>query len=136
MIAFSDTAMGIAALALVIIVGLVLNRSMKGEFRGVKVQLGSLDKAVNQREHGAPTISQDVAEIRATTSALRSTTEAVHELVAEGVLPRLSAVEATVVDLSTTVAQLTQRVVDLEQPPAPPPAPEEAHGPAQPTPAT
>ncbi len=134
MIAFSDTATGIAALALVIIVALVLNRSMKGEFRGVKLSLGSLDKAVNQRESGSTTISQDVAEIRSTIHELKATTEAVHELVAQGVLPRLGTLEGTVADLKSTVADLTSRVSALEQPPpAPPPPPEEAHGPAQPT---
>lgn len=106
MIGYSDTVFGIGSLALVAVVALLLNRSLKGEFKGVKLQLGSVDKAVNQREKGSPTISQDVAEIKVTTAA-------VHELVAQGVLPRLDALERSYADL-------TSRVLALEHPPAPP----------------
>lgn len=126
MLAITDKQFAVGVLGAVIIVALVLNRSMKGEFRGMKVQLGSqlesVDKAVNQREKGSPTMSQDVAEIR-------TITEALHELVAVGVVPRLDAVERNVSDLLA-------RVSALEHPPAPPPPPtEEPHGtePAHPT---
>lgn len=117
MLAISDKAFLAGAVAAVVIVALVLNRSMKGEFRGMKLQLGSqlesVDKAVNQREKGSPTISQDVAEIRSTTTAL-------HELVAEGVLPRLDTVERTVRDLINRVSVL-EHPPRLPDPPIPTP---------------
>lgn len=78
LVALSDPQFAVGMFGLVILTALILRRSLHAKLGSIEVTLGSIDKAVNNRPKGDPTISEEVSQIRAEVQQIVHTQSARH----------------------------------------------------------